>query len=239
METCEVYRALIQRAGVPSMPHRVGDGLYNTWTNASAWTFLDNLERIGENDLIGQSIRVWAAALGQKTWRTSIDESFQSFPTITHLCINCQSFSSGVRIDGYKRCANKNNLSIVSGRAIVPISWWTRKLEHPSPSKWNHRRFTGQDHNVGVYSGFICGVPQINNNRCHLFPINDTVWGIICVMANTSLGTNHPTRWNHTYSPIGALICCWHLRSEKGTCGCQLDTKKVAKTILSYPKSRV
>lgn len=52
METCEAYRALIQQARVPPMP-RVG-GLYNTGTNALAWTFLDNLERIGEKDLIGK-----------------------------------------------------------------------------------------------------------------------------------------------------------------------------------------
>jgi hypothetical protein len=54
METCEAYRALIQQAGSGVLPMpRVG-GLYNTGTNALAWTFLDNLERIGEKDLIGQ-----------------------------------------------------------------------------------------------------------------------------------------------------------------------------------------
>jgi hypothetical protein len=51
MDTCRAYRDLIQAAGVHPMP-RVG-GLYNTGTNALAWTFLENIENIGEKDLRG------------------------------------------------------------------------------------------------------------------------------------------------------------------------------------------
>jgi hypothetical protein len=56
----EAYRALIERAGVPPMPHASSSSRwfvqYGTYVSVS--TFLDNCERIGEKDLIGQSIRM-------------------------------------------------------------------------------------------------------------------------------------------------------------------------------------
>jgi hypothetical protein len=60
LETCASYRQLLlllqqqqqHPSGVVAPMPRVG-GLYNTGTNALVWTFLENLERIGEKDLIG------------------------------------------------------------------------------------------------------------------------------------------------------------------------------------------
>jgi hypothetical protein len=52
LETCSTYQRIIKEAGVSAMP-RVG-GLYNTGTNALAWSFLENIQKIGEKDLIGQ-----------------------------------------------------------------------------------------------------------------------------------------------------------------------------------------
>ena len=62
LERCEQYKSIVgaydnsdNNAGLLSHPPspRIG-GLYNTGTNALAWYFLENIENIGEKDLLGQ-----------------------------------------------------------------------------------------------------------------------------------------------------------------------------------------